>query len=79
MNARPTFLIADDNANSRFLTLRAVAAEFDGCRVLEAATTEEALARAIEVNPDVVLTDHHLGCAEGPVLIAQCRAAGIDS
>src|SRR5688500_18340872 len=60
-----------------FLTRRAVAKEVKGCRVLEAATAGDALTKAIDDRPDVVVTDHTLGCEDSTDLIAQCRAAGV--
>jgi CheY-like chemotaxis protein len=77
MNAKLTFLIVDDNADGRFLTRRAVAERFKGCDVLEAATAEEALARAVDGKSDVVVTDYSLGCEDGAALVARCRAAGV--
>jgi CheY-like chemotaxis protein len=77
MNAKLTFLIVDDDADGRFLTRRAVAERFKGCDVLEAATAEETLAKAVDGRPDVVVTECSLGCEDGAALIARCRAAGV--
>jgi CheY-like chemotaxis protein len=79
VNARQiTFLIVDDDADNRYLMGHDLAHEFQGCRVVESASMEEALAKLSEAQPDAVLTDHHLGLENGTAVIARIRAAGLD-
>lgn len=77
VNAVRTFLILDDDEDNRFLARHALERAFPGAQVLEAADIPDALAAAKGLHIDGVLTDHHLGEHDGPILIQQLRALGV--
>jgi DNA-binding NarL/FixJ family response regulator len=71
----PTVLIVDDHPSFR-ATARALL-ETEGFRVVgEAADGAEALAKAVELHPDVVLLDVQLPDVDGFEVSAQLRANG---
>lgn len=72
-----TFLIVDDDADTRFLTRHALEKAFPGARVIETETTEAALTAALDHRPDGVVTDHQLGAADGEAFIRSLRARGV--
>jgi CheY-like chemotaxis protein len=69
----PRFLIADDNAGFR-RAARALLTGDDPAEVEEAATAEEAIARVLELRPDLVLLDVMFGDADGRVVAARLLA-----
>lgn len=73
----PTFLILDDDEDTRYLTRRALLQGFLGCRVLECDNVDAALIAARDIRIDGVITDHHLGTKDGCAFIAELRAANI--
>ena len=52
---RPLVLLVEDDADTREMYL--VALEFDGFRVIETSSAADALNTAIEIQPDIVVTD----------------------
>ena len=66
-----TLLVADDNRLSREL-IRDVL-EGAGCRVVEAANGEEALARVEDANPDLVLLDIEMPLMDGFSVLSEFR------
>lgn len=79
MNAYPTFLILDDNEDSRYLTRHALLKVFLHSRVLEHDRIETALLAAKDAHIDAVITDHHLGTEDGCAFIAELRTANIST
>jgi CheY-like chemotaxis protein len=67
-----TVLVADDEPSIRLLCR--VNLEFEGWRVLEAATLDEARAELEREHVDVLLIDVHLGDRDGRDLVRELRA-----
>ena len=67
-----TVLVADDEPSIRLLCR--VNLEFEGLRVLEAATLDEARAELEREHVDVLLIDVHLGDRDGRDLVRELRA-----
>ena len=65
-------LVADDKASSREMVRTVL--EHSGYRVLEAADGEEAVQRALEFEPDLVLLDLHMPNLDGFGAIERLRA-----
>ncbi len=72
-----TFLVLDDDADTRFLTRHALLRAFPGARVLECAHPDDAVTQASGIDLDGVLTDHHLGDSDGVSIIKRLRAVGV--
>jgi len=66
-----TLLVADDNRLSRELVRDVL--EGAGYRVVEASNGEEALARAEEANPDLVLLDIEMPLKDGFSVLSEFR------
>lgn len=77
MNTNLTFLIVDEDADSRFLTRHSLKKIFHGCNVVEATTVNEGFAKTKETSPDAVLTDQRLGYEDGTKLIDRLRKTGV--
>jgi len=71
-----TFLVLDDNVDSRFLNRALLEQEFPQSTVVECGSIAEALAASQGQRLDAVITDHHLGASEGTDFVAQLRARG---
>ena len=54
---KPLFLVVEDHAVLRSSLRDLLSNNFQGCRILEAKNGEEAVAFALEHNPDIVLMD----------------------
>lgn len=67
-----TVLVADDEPSIRLLCR--VNLEFEGCRVLEAATLDEAREELDREDVDVLLIDVQLGDRDGRDLVRELRA-----
>jgi CheY-like chemotaxis protein len=65
-------LIADDQASSRELVRTIL--EHDGHEVIEAADGAEAVAKARETEPDIVLLDLHMPALDGFQAVGQLRS-----
>jgi len=77
VNKELTFLILEDDEDSRFLTQYALKRGFPGCRFIECTTPDDALVQAQGHRLDGIVTDHHLGTQEGDTFMRQLRAIGI--
>ena len=66
-----TVLVVEDHDDARDLIVGVL--EFAGARVLAAATATEGIARAMEVRPDVLVTDLGLPGEDGYLLLARLR------
>jgi PAS domain S-box-containing protein len=66
-----TVLVVEDHDDARELIVGVL--EFAGARVLAAATATEGIARAMEVRPDVLVTDLGLPGEDGYLLLARLR------
>jgi CheY-like chemotaxis protein len=77
VNEPRTFLIVDDDEDARFLTRRALEKAFAGAAVIESETADEALGSAAGRRLDGIITDHHLGDADGVTLVRELRARGV--
>ena len=73
----PTFLVLDDDDDTRYLSRHALKRGFPGARVIESSCLDHALEVARHVHLDGVLTDHHLGTDEGPSMVGRLREAGV--
>ena len=77
--ARPRVLLVDDYPDARAMYGEYL--EFSGFDVVEAANGEEALARALDADPDIILMDLSLpvmdGCEATRRLKADARTAAI--
>jgi CheY-like chemotaxis protein len=73
-----TFLVVDDHEDNRYLTHRLLLKAFPGSRVVEAATTVDALAAAQWGRFDGILTDHHLGARDGAAFLQELRTLGVN-
>jgi CheY-like chemotaxis protein len=71
-----TFLVLDDNAETRYLNRALLESEFPNSVVMESRTVEEALASSKGHRLDAVITDHHLGESNGGEFVASLRARG---
>ncbi len=71
-----TFVVLDDDPSSRFLNRCLLENEFPRCTVVECDSIENALAASADHTPDAVITDHHLGDAEGGEFVRRLRARG---
>jgi CheY-like chemotaxis protein len=76
MAERLTFLVLDDDGDSRFLRRRALQKVFTGCEVVEADTCAAALRCADIESFDAVLTDHHLAEANALAFVDGLRQRG---
>jgi CheY-like chemotaxis protein len=72
-----TFLVLDDDDDSRFLTQHALKRGFPGCQIVESLSPDDTLRRIHAVKPDGILTDHHLGTHDGAAFMHQLRDAGV--
>ncbi len=70
--AAPTILIVEDDPSLRALERRL--ADRAGFRVLEAADGPEAVAMAVEHEPDMVISDYHMPGMDGPEVVQALRA-----
>lgn len=71
-----TFLVLDDDSTSRFLSRAMLELEFPDCTVLESHSVADALATTDGRRLDAVITDHHLGEADGSEFVSRLRARG---
>ena len=69
---KPTVLVVDDNADTRVVVRWML--ERWGCRVVEAADGREALEKAVEHRPDLVVMDLSMPVADGYEAIRSIRA-----
>lgn len=72
MNAR-TVLVIDDDEDIRSIVELSLELEL-GWRVIGEANGDNAVSRALECAPDVVLLDVNLGGQDGPAVLATLRA-----
>jgi DNA-binding NarL/FixJ family response regulator len=72
-----TFLVLDDDDDTRHLTRVHLQRAFPGVVVLECTDTEAAISQAQGHDLDGVITDHHLGTSEGSSIIQRLRDAGV--
>ena len=77
VTAHPTFLVLDDDEDTRFLARHALERAFPGARVFESANADDAVSAAQSASFDGVITDHHLGTGDGASIIRRLRAAGV--
>jgi CheY-like chemotaxis protein len=77
VNTELTFLVLDDDDDSRFLTQHALKRGFPGCHVVESLSPDDTLLQIHAVRPDGILTDHHLGTHDGAAFMHQLRDAGV--
>lgn len=77
MTTNPTFLVLDDDGDSRFLARHALEKAFPGSAVLEATSTDEAIQAAKNATFDGVITDHHLATRDGAAMIGKLRDLGV--
>lgn len=77
MSAQFRFLVIDDDADTRFLHRHVLSKAFPGCIVVEADSTDSALAAATAVPIDAVISDHHLAGEEGTTCIRSLHAQGV--
>ncbi len=77
MNPDRTFLILDDDKDTRFLTRHALERAFPRAIVIECESTEAALRSAEGRTFDGVITDHHLGARGGDEFVRELRARGV--
>ena len=77
MKRQPLVLIVDDAQDNREGYAQYL--QFRGFRTMEAATGEEALARARRTRPDAVLLDLRLPGLSGMEVTRRLRAAGFDT
>lgn len=76
VGGRRTFLVLDDNADTRYLNRALLESEFPNSLVVESQTVEEALAASEGHQLDAVITDHHLGESNGSEFVASLRSRG---
>lgn len=69
----PTILVVEDDPFLRELAVEML--EEEGCRVLAAASAEEALARMLGATPDVLFTDIDLGSGLNGMALARAARA----
>jgi len=72
-----TVLVLDDDADTRHLTRVRLERAFPGVTVVECENTEDAVAAVAGRRIDGVITDHHLGAADGATIIPRLREAGV--
>lgn len=72
-----SFLLLDDDEDSRFLLRKKVEGVVPNCRCVEAAHPEDAFAALARIRFDAVFTDHHLADSEGVSFVADVRQRGI--
>ncbi len=77
MTGTHTFLIVDDSEDNRVLAAYQLRKAFPGARIAEAEHVDTAMKLARELHPDAIVTDHHLGTAEGPWFMQELAVAGI--
>ncbi|HXE80481.1 MAG TPA: response regulator [Vicinamibacterales bacterium] len=70
--SNPLVLLAEDDHDSREMYVFAL--ELAGFRTAQAASGEEALARAIELSPDVIVTDLNLPGVDGYELCERLKS-----
>jgi two-component system KDP operon response regulator KdpE len=75
VSSQPLILVADDEV--RITKLVSIALSAEGFRVVTAASGEEALAKAEEVRPDVVLLDLMMPGLDGLEVMNQLRTHGV--
>lgn len=68
-----TVLIVDDDSDIREIVQFALEMQ-PGWKVVGEPAGENAVARAIELNPDVILLDNHLEGMDGPATLSALRA-----
>ena len=71
-DGKPTVLVVDDNADTRVVVRWML--ERWGCRVVEAANGREALEKAVEHRPDLVVMDLSMPVADGYEAIRSIRS-----
>ena len=77
MRSIPIFLIVDDDSDCRFLAGYALRKEFPGAEIIECDSVDAALSAAAAASRLAgILTDHHLGTAEGAAFIRDFRQRG---
>ena len=69
---KPTVLVVDDNADTRVVVRWML--ERWGCRVVEASDGREALEKAVEHRPDLVVMDLSMPVADGYEALRSIRA-----
>jgi len=75
--SKRTILVLDDDADTRHLTRVRLERAFPGVVVVECENAEDAVAAAARHEVDSVITDHHLGAADGATIIPRLRKAGV--
>jgi CheY-like chemotaxis protein len=74
---RFSFMVLEDDADTRHLYAWRLDKTFPGCAVTEVNSVDDALSAAEITRFDAVLTDHHLGESNGAELIRKLRQRGI--
>lgn len=77
MSSNFTFLVVDDDEDSRYLNRHELKKWFPGSTVVEAASVGEALDCSARGSFDAVVTDHHLGAHNGDKFVADLRLRGV--
>lgn len=72
-----TFLIVDDSEDTRVLTGILLQKAFPGARIVATDQMDDALRLAQETQPDGIVTDHHLGTADGAGFVQRLTTAGL--
>lgn len=71
-----TFVVLDDDETARALNRHLIKGEFPSSTVLECETLDAALVASQDKSVSAVITDHHLGEADGGEFIRRLRAQG---
>ncbi len=72
-----TFLVVDDDEDSRYLAGRALMNQFATCRVIACSSAKKARSCLTRVSVDAILTDHKLGEESGIEFIRGLRQQGV--
>jgi DNA-binding NtrC family response regulator len=76
---RKSILIVDDEANQRLVMLEALRSINQHCQITTFGNAKDALVYAVQVKPDIVITDYNMPSMNGIDLITQLRDSKIDA